>query len=121
MDDNKKSLEKTFERLDEIAAPFKISDKLKDVEFRAPEIYRPDFSEMLPETPNILPNFSEGESPLEIIGEMKKELEKSNQEVAIIKLELQKERDSHKHDTLKQILITLLGCTVSFLLGYFLH
>jgi hypothetical protein len=93
---------------------------MADNKFEAPEIESPNLLNQKSEWMESF-NFGDYKSPAETIEEMKKELEKSNQAISDVKAELQKERDSHRHDTLKQILITLLGCTVSFLLGYFLH
>mgnify|MGYP000850253215 FL=1 len=126
MADNKndEELKRAFERLDKLTAPVKQHlSPAKDtkMEYRTSEIYKPDFSEMFPKVSNTLPDFSNCKSPAETIEEMKKELEKSNQEIINIEAELQAERQSRKHSTLKQILITMLGCVVSFLLGHFLH
>lgn len=109
MADNKndEELKKAFERLDKSVAPIKQSldcSKKVKMEYRGPEIYKTDFSEMFPK---VSFDFSDYKSPAETIEEMKKELEKSNQAISDVKAELQKERDSHRHDTIKNIVINI--------------
>lgn len=49
-----------------------------------------------------------------------KSLAEEQDEIKALKSELKEAKESHKHDILKQFLITLLGCVFSFLLGHFL-
>ena len=62
-------------------------------------------------------DFENAKGLSEYFGELKTELKETKQEQIQLRQELQTERDSHKHDTLKQVIITMFGCILSFLLG----
>lgn len=47
-------------------------------------------------------------------------LEKESKQISDLQSAIKENEKSHRHDTLKQILITILGCVLSFLLGHFL-
>lgn len=65
-------------------------------------------------------DFENAKGLSEYFEELKTELKETKQEQIRLREELKAERDSHKHDTLKQVIITMFGCILSFLLGRFL-